>query len=304
MGIEPKRAAVFLNPYSGPARQGGDEHQIRAALEAAGLQPEIIPLRNGLDIRKVVAEKSRTGVDAIVAAGGDGTVSAVGSALVGTDTALGVLPAGTLNHFARDLGLPMELDAAARVIAGGQTTSVDVGEVNGRSFLNISSIGLYSSVVTQRERLMRHGVPRSLALARAALTALWQFPDTTIRFTTGTTGLVAKTPLLFVGNNRYEFAGLQAGRRTCLRGGILQLCTVKNPTRSALLKAAILALMGKLEASPDVVTADVMWARIETLRHSVEVALDGEVVRLRSPLLYSIRARALNVRVPARQSES
>jgi diacylglycerol kinase family enzyme len=295
MGTNTRRVAVFLNPASGLRRQGASEHHVAAALQAAGLDSEIILLQRGLDVGKIVAEKVRSGIRLVVAAGGDGTVSAVGAALAGTEATLGVLPAGTLNHFARDLHLPLELDAAARVIASGETICVDVAEVNGRIFVNNSSIGLYPTMVSVRESWMKRGMPKRLAMIQAAMTAVWRFPNRTVRVTAGETGLKIRTPLVFVGNNEYAFSGLEAGRRARLQDGVLQVCTVRDPSRSALFRTVFLALIGRVSAAPDLQTLRTEQASIRTFRRHVKVALDGEVVRMRSPLFYRIRPASLKV---------
>jgi YegS/Rv2252/BmrU family lipid kinase len=293
MHSEAKRVVVILNPHSGLRREGAPRDLVEAALRAVGLEPEIIPLEGGMDAAKIIGERVQAGCGTVVAAGGDGTINTVGSALAGTETALGVLPTGTLNHFARDLGIPLELEQAARVIAKGQTTRVDVAEVNGRVFLNNSSLGLYPTLVREREKLMKRGIPKTLALCAAASIALWRFPNTAVRVTAGDTGVLVRTPLVFVGNNEYEFAGLEAGTRARLNGGILQLCTVAQPTRSALFLAMLLTSLGR--AAADLHRVDTQRAKITTFRKHVKVALDGEVIRMTSPLVYVIRPGALKV---------
>ena len=304
MPTNPLRIAVLLNPSSGSAREGTAESDIVAAFDAVNIHPEIIPLTRALDPEKEIAKRVSAGFDAIVAAGGDGTVGTVGSALAGTSTAMGVIPAGTLNHFAKDMRLPTDLLAAARVIAAGETTMVDVAEVNGRVFLNNSSIGFYPTLVTEREKRINRGMSKTMALIPAAISALSRFPNTTVRVLTETKGLLGRTPFVFVGNNQYVFSGLQAGSRARLSDGTLQICAVATNSRWTLIKAVVLALIGRIDAEPAVVTLDVPWARIETMRRNVNVALDGEVVRLRSPLLYSIRPAALKVLVPIDQAEA
>lgn len=284
---------VILNPHSGMKREGAPKERVEAALRAAGLEAEIVPLEGGLQVGNAIAQRVREGCGAVVAAGGDGTVSAVGAALAGTDTPMGVLPTGTLNHFARDLGIPVELEEAAGVIARGETARVDVAEVNGRVFLNNSSLGLYPTVVGTREKLMKRGWPKMAALCIAAGIALWRFPNTTVRVSTGDAGRVVRTPLVFVGNNAYEFAGWEAGTRARLTDGLLQLCTITEPSRSALFRSLVLTSLGK--AATDLHTAESGRATITTFRRLVKVALDGEVARMRSPLIYTIRPAALTV---------
>src|SRR5687767_7929930 len=104
--IHPMRVAVLLNPSSGPKREGISESAIRGAFQAVSIQPEIIPLTSAGEVNRHLAERVRAGFHSIVAAGGDGTVNLAGAAVAGTSTALGVLAAGTFNHFAKDMRLP------------------------------------------------------------------------------------------------------------------------------------------------------------------------------------------------------
>src|SRR5579864_154965 len=144
-GIRPVR--VLLNPESGPPP--ADAEQLGGLMQSAGLETQILaapPPR----VAELAREAAGDG-GIVVAAGGDGTVAAVAAAVAGSRATLGVLPIGTSNHFARDLGLPATLPQAISVIAAGHARAVDVGEVNGRLFLNNSSIGMYPRIVHRRE---------------------------------------------------------------------------------------------------------------------------------------------------------
>ena len=126
----------------------------------------------GEDVRAIAAELVGGHPPVVVAGGGDGTISAVASVVAGTGVALGVLPLGTLNHFAKDLGIPLDTGAAVRAIAAKHTIEVDVGVVNGRVFINNSSLGLYPHIVRDRENQQRRlGRGKWYALAWATLTA-------------------------------------------------------------------------------------------------------------------------------------
>src|SRR5712691_1533840 len=120
-------AAVIVNTSSGTA---APRDVLLRLLRASGIDAEIAIATKGCDITALARQQFQNGCRTLVAAGGDGTVSAVAAAIVNTGATLGVLPLGTLNHFAKDLGMPLEIDAAARVIAAGQDVNMDVGEVN------------------------------------------------------------------------------------------------------------------------------------------------------------------------------
>jgi YegS/Rv2252/BmrU family lipid kinase len=297
----PTRVAVLLNKSSGPKREGASEEEIRSAFEPFGIHLDVIPLNDPQEASRQIAQRVKAGIHAIVAAGGDGTVSLVGAALAGTETSLGVLPTGTLNHFAKDMRLPTDLQAAAAAIANGRTVNVDVAEVNGRVFLNNSSLGFYPTIVIERDKRIAKGMSKMIALVPATLTAMWRFPNTTVRLQSEETGIITRTPFVFIGNNHYVFSGLQAGSRAHLCDGRLQLCAIASASRWTLVKSVFLALVGNIETAPEVITLDTRWAKIGTLRRYVRIALDGEVVRMKTPLVYSIRPAALKVLVPAEE---
>ena len=132
-----------------------------------GVRAHVVVTRKGDDISSLAARALSENRHPVVAGGGDGTVSAVAGVLAGTDAAIGVLPMGTLNHFAKDVGIPRHLEVAVRNIFTGQVTNVDVGEVNGRVFVNNSGIGFYPHFVRQREEQEQHGHVKRVAFVLA-----------------------------------------------------------------------------------------------------------------------------------------
>jgi len=234
----------------------------------------------------------------IAAGGGDGTVSAVASVVAGSAVPLGVLPMGTLNHFAKDLGIPLDLDSAVRTLFTGVPAEVDVGEVNGRVFVNNSSIGLYPQIVRERDRGQGRGRGRWLAFASAIAQVLR-------RGVTLHVGVVADkgfeiildTPFLFVGNNPYSVTGLEIGKRARLDCGTLWLCAAPHANRLKLLGLALGALLGRLSQA-DLIQHDLQAALIRTSRRRMHVAIDGEVTLMQTPLRYRVRPGALRVMIP------
>ncbi len=242
------------------------------------------------------------GVQIVVAGGGDGTINAVASVMVDTKVAFGVLPLGTLNHFAKDLGIPLALEAAVRNVAEGRRASVDVGEVNERIFLNNSSLGLYPDMVRDREKQQsRLGRGKWLAALWASLAVLRRYPFLSVRVAVGDTALAQarRTPFVFIGNNAYTMEGFDIGARARLDAGTLSLYVAQHPGRLALLRFAVLALCGRLaqERDFDVLLAEKM--DITTHRKRLRVATDGEVTVMATPLRYRTRPGALTVIVPA-----
>ncbi len=133
----------LLNGKAGTCDVGTATTLIEKLGAEHGVDVEVIAFDPGSDLTAMAKEAVESGSSIVAAGGGDGTISAVAAALVGTDTALGVLPLGTLNHFAKDLGIPLKLEDAVRALLTGETIAVDVAEINGKVFLNNSSLGLY-----------------------------------------------------------------------------------------------------------------------------------------------------------------
>ncbi len=251
-------------------------------------------------MRTLAREAVAAGCAALVAGGGDGTVNVVASALVGTSIPLGVLPLGTLNHFAKDLGVPADLGEAAAIVLAGHTEQVDVGDVNGHIFLNNSSIGVYPRLVRLRERYQRYGLSKWLAAFWAMLAVLRRHSFMGVRIVADGETSVRRTPFVFVGNNRYRMEGLAAGSRESLTDGRLSLYVMNASGRRGLLWLAWQVLIGRADQLRELESAELLEAEIETRRRTIQLALDGEVINERAPLTYRVRPAALTVLVPER----
>ena len=239
------------------------------------------------------------GVALVVVGGGDGTISAAASALVGTETLLGILPLGTLNHFARDLGIPDQLEGAVKLIAERPVRQVDVAEMNGRIFINNSAIGLYPLMVVDRDsQRKRLGRPKAAAMIVASIRTLVRFGHQRLILTVNEQEGVVDTPLLFVGNNDYRIDLPAAGQRESLEDGKLCILVMRKKTRRGFIAATARALVNRSRPDDMVRLDDVERLRVSSRRRVLAVSLDGEVVRAEPPLDYKIRPRALRVIAP------
>jgi YegS/Rv2252/BmrU family lipid kinase len=301
----PSRPAVIINAASG----ADDKKEARAQLEkvfaAANVAARIQLAQSGDEIIQFARRAVKDNCQPIIAGGGDGTINAVASLLVDTDRTLGVLPLGTLNHFAKDLKIPLDLEGAARVCLEGREMRVDVGEVNERIFLNNSSLGLYPNIVRHREKQQeRLGRGKWPAFVWATLTMLRRYPFLNVRLSTDEQSLLRRTPFVFIGNNEYEMESFNIGARSCMDKGQLSLYVAHRTGRLGLLRLALRALFGKLRDAQDfdAVCTKELW--IET-RHPkrLRVATDGEVTIMTTPLHYRARAGALRVLVPKGSDE-
>lgn len=297
------KVAVLLNAGAGGIGSSNCEErkqEILAACEAAGIDAAVHlcePAHLTETARKIAAARD---VDAIVAAGGDGTVSAVAGALIGHTIPLAVIPLGTLNHFAKDIGMPVgDLADAVRAIAAYQTKRIDVGELNGRIFINNSSIGLYPEIVLVRDAVRRTtGTGKWSAMVRAAARVLRRFPLLRVRIATRERVLIAKTPFVFIGNNAYTLNLFELGGRAALDRGQLSLYMVRSTSRLKMFWLMVRAILQRLDAIADFEAHAISEAVVGTGKRLLKVALDGEVQMMAPPLHYRSRPQALRIVIP------
>jgi diacylglycerol kinase family enzyme len=297
--LNPRTIPVIVNVSSAGGRAGDGREALVRLFENAGLDARIIAVEPGTSIGAIAREALRAHPPVIVAAGGDGTHSAVAHELRGTDTALGIIPLGTANHFPRDLGIPADLAGAVRAIAQGHRITIDVGEVNGITFVNNSSLGLYPGIVRRRERQQRR-LRRSkrAAMTWAILAALRHSPLLSLTFRIDDREGRLRSPFVFIGNNEYTMEGFDIGRRAKLDAGVLSVYTTARSTAAGLFALALRALFGCLRQARDFAAARVRTLQIEAPHRAILVATDGELRRMEPPLEYRIVRGALHVIVP------
>ena len=290
-----RSVVVFLNAGSGGGNDAALATRIAELFEHAGAHAEVRLVR-GHELSAALRAAIERRPDAIVAGGGDGTVGSVAAALVGGPIALGVLPLGTLNHFAKDLGLPLALEAAVERIAHGTVHRVDVGEVNGRIFVNNSSLGLYPDIVRERERQQRRlGRGKWAAFVWASIGALRRFPFMGVRLSIDGRAALRRTPFVFIGNNVYSMQGFAIGERERLDAGCLSLYVAQRAGRLKLLVLALHALFGRLEQARDFDALSAAEIDVESKRKRLRVATDGEITMMTPPLRYRTRPASLLV---------
>jgi len=278
---------AFVNPAA------GNVDAVDQALNKAGcydVRP-VTPDAVTQAVREAVAE----GATRVAAVGGDGTVSAAAAAIAGTDVELVVIPAGTFNHFARDHGIPTELDAACAVGRSSRIECADVAFVNGRLFLNTSSVGVYANFLRVRDRWEpRLGYWSASAIAAGR--TLVRVQPFNVHFGTDHLERTYETPLVFVGLGERELKLPALGGRVAGGRSGLHVMIVRGRGRARLLALAFAAAARGTRAltrTPHVDAYLVSRCRIEQ-RHST-VAVDGEIVSIDSPLDYELHARALRL---------
>jgi diacylglycerol kinase family enzyme len=290
---------VIVNAGSGTDDKSGVRQQLTDAFAAAGINARIRVARNGDELVSLGRQALTSGARTIVAGGGDGTISAIAAILAGTEARLGVLPLGTLNHFAKDLGIPLDLTGAVRNLITGRTAQIDIGEVNGHVFINNSSLGIYPRLVRMRERIRRQGLSKWRAFAVALYTVLRRYPLVAVRLIAGGQRLIRRTPFVFIGNNEYETASFRMGGRKELNGGRLSIYTAPVRGRFELFKLFVKAFFRRINEQDNFDILSATEVSVETKRRTIRIALDGEVKQLRTPLHYRVRPAVLRVIVPS-----
>lgn len=294
----PRAVEVIINTRSGTSSKEQAREQLADLFRQSGIEARISLARSGESLVELARRAVHSDAATIVAGGGDGTINAVASTLIDTDKTLGVLPLGTLNHFAKDLKIPLELGEAARTIIANHAVQVDVGEVNGQIFLNNSSLGLYPSLVHKREQRQRLGHGKWPAFIWAAFSVMRRYPFLDVRLNADGRVISSRTPFVFVGNNKYEMESFNIGTRTRLDEGQLSLYFSHRTRRLGLVRLGLRALLGRVEKAEEFVAVCATEVSIETRRRRIRVATDGEVTMIRPPLRYRARPGALRVIVP------
>jgi diacylglycerol kinase family enzyme len=289
---------VIINASSGAVDRDQTQTVLESIFEASDVKARIHIAETGtqlLDLARMVAEGD---AETVVAGGGDGTVSAVASALIGRNKRLGVLPLGTLNHFAKDLRIPLDLQQASRTIIEGHTILIDVAEVNERVFINNSSLGLYPRLVRHREAKQRLGHGKWPAFLWAGISVLRRYPLVYVRLNADGHGFETRTPFVFIGNNEYQMESFNIGTRGRLDRGQLSLYVTPRTGRLALMRLALRALFRRLREARDFVAISTNELWVETRRSGVRIAVDGEIAVMQSPLHYRVIPLSLRVIVP------
>ena len=291
-----REVTVILNAASGSAEGRDTEDRVREAFRAAGAEALVHSAETGEKIGELARRAAGDANGVVVAGGGDGTMSSIAAAVAGSDKEFGVLPLGTLNHFAKDLGIPQDLALAARTVVEGESTLVDVGEVNGRVFLNNSSIGLYPRIVKHRkEQQERLGWGKWPALVWATIHALHRHKPLDVILSVDGQEIRRRAAFVFVGNNVYDMEGFDIGTRASLDGGELSVYLSRYARPFDLLVLAFRALFGRLKGAPGFESLRTTELQIETRAPEIRVATDGEVLMVRTPLRYRVRPRSLRV---------
>ena len=292
----PVKGTLFLNRSSGVKLPEGEVEALGGAAREAGL--EVIELTRDVNCPQIIRDRVGRGTTLFVAAGGDGTVHHVMQAVVNSGADFAVIPTGTYNHFARDMGIPLEWREALDVALNGERRQVDTGRINDRYFVNNVSIGLYPEVVMLREARGRD-YPRWKARLFAIYTTLRRYPHVTMTVEADGRHEVVRTHVFMVSNNHYDLerVGIEASRAR-LTEGRLGVYWLTHVPRWQLTRYLSRYLAGRVRTIPDFRSFRTLRMRVQSARRHLKVGVDGEVFTMETPLVITTVPQSLVVRVP------
>ncbi|SNB61388.1 Diacylglycerol kinase family enzyme [Arboricoccus pini] len=301
-----RRLRLVINGEGGAAQAKGGADRLKAELERlsreAALDCTVVmtdgPSMPGTLKEALTAARAGT-LDAVVVGGGDGTIAAAAGIFADTGVPLGALPLGTVNHFAKDVGMPTSLDDALRALAMAEIAKVDLGEVNGRVFTNNAVLGVHPFMVAERDKRQRsHGWSKWPAMGWAFLKLLKHLPSRRLTLHVDGTSRNLRTPLVFVGVNDYRIESMDLRRSEGMANGNLWLLIARHDRPSAFVGFALRALLTGFDWEGDFEVVRARELKVECRRHHLPVTYNGELERLEMPLEFKLRPLALTILKP------
>jgi len=293
------RCHVLFNSQSGTALELGlTGEALRQRLEAEGHEAYVDD--DDRDLSGRIADAIAASTEIVVVAGGDGTVTAVAQAMLDSDKTMAVLPMGTANLLARDLGIPLELDEWLAAFELMQPRRIDVGEVNGLAFLHKVVVGFVPGIAAGRELLRgRDGIGARFGFLRYFFRRLFRSRRLAVEIATPDgEPRIHRVQAVAVASNAYEEGFARFFSRPRLDAGILTLYILKHLRITDLFRLCVAFLMGRWRDDEALDIESVEAVRIRSRKKSLKVMLDGEVTTLEPPLSFSIRPGALKVLAP------
>ena len=307
MSEQLKPLSLIYNKKSGFHAANKDEvyEQLVADLSTAGFEIQSFELSECINFDQMMQDillrhRQAENVGVVVAAGGDGTLNAVASKLMGTDIPMGILPLGTFNYVARVLNIPLDLLDAAKAIGEGQPRSVHVAQLNQHIYLNNASLGLYPLFIQKREQFNKHFGRFPLHAYTSALDVLIRDrKELKLEVEVDGQRYPVKTPLIFFGNNQLQLAEMKLRIAEAAEAGKVAGVVVAKSDKRTLFKTLWQLIKGNLDQASDVYSFAADEVIVHSKRNKLTVAVDGEIVTMTPPLKITVRKHALNVMVPA-----
>jgi diacylglycerol kinase family enzyme len=296
---------VILNARSGSHKAQETRQILEKVLGASGRSFRISVV-SGDAISRVAQERAAGDCEVLVAGGGDGTICGVAEAALQAGKPLGVLPLGTFNYFARNLGIPLELVAAAKVILDGFSVRAPVFDLDGRLVLSNVSIGIHPAILLQRRRLYRRwGRNQLSAYLSVFLTAFREAPRLRVRLATAEGEVMRETPLVMLCSNAFQMKLFQLAGSECLAAGKFALYVARISGRATVFRLCLRALLRCLRPGVDYEVVCASDVTIETLRcRRLRAAVDGQLQKMKSPIRFRVASELLRVLAPQGMSQA
>jgi diacylglycerol kinase family enzyme len=294
-----RRICVVLNPGSGAPPDEPREAMIERVLRDRVAECALRVAGPDDDLGAIAREAADDGFDVVAAAGGDGTINAVASALRGRGAALGVVPLGTFNYIARGLGVPEDPERATALLADGGLRRMDAAEVNGRLFLNNASLGAYPRILARREEIYRRW-------GRSRIAANWSVVDALVEAATPMTVTLStedgrrrvRTPLIFVARSAFQLGRFALEGERIVRAGRMAVFVAPEAGRAGMVWRAARLATGALRRGRDFTLLGTDALTVESAASGRLVARDGERERIAGPLRFRMRRGFLRVVTP------
>lgn len=292
-----RRICLLVNQESGRVKR--DPAALETVEETLGGNAEVRRVGKGKMIEAAARRAIDEGFEVVVPVGGDGTIMTVAGVAADTESALGILPMGTFNFFARGLGIPDDPSEAAKILLTGHPRAFSIGEVNGRVFLNNASLGVYPKILRARETVYRR-------FGRRRIAAYWSVAKTFARFQrplsltldTGSETARIRTPLLFVARSAFQLEEYELAGADCVENGRFAVFAAPDGNRRDLFLQAWRLIRRNMQPGEDFVLRCETEFTVDAARRKVLVACDGEKFLMRYPLSFRMRSDALKVITP------
>lgn len=300
LDVASSRVALVFNGAAGKKDARLRTEAIRERLAPNVADFATYPVTKGVSIADAAKRAMQDGAQIILALGGDGTQVAVASAVVGSETVMATLPGGTFNYFARELGVGDTVDMALDTVLAGHVRQLDVGEVNGRIFLNNASFGVYPEILKRREAIYKRWGRSRIAAYWSVIIALRDMRDPMhLSLIQGDSKRDIRTPLAFAARSAFQLESLGLDGAPEVRDGKIALFIATGRKPRDLLAAAFRLAAGRVMKGQDFELLVADEFKIDIGHKHRLLAFDGEKGRMGGPFHMRVQRKALSVIVPA-----
>lgn len=306
MDMSLKPLSMIYNEKSGFHASKNDQiyEQLMTLWTEQGFEIQVFDIASEASIdvlmQKVVSRHQQyTDHGVIVAAGGDGTLNAVASQLLNQEIPMGILPLGTFNYVARVLNIPLDLLEAAKVVGTGEARDSHVARINDHIYLNNASLGLYPLFIKKRELYNQKFGRFPLHAYTSGLDVLIRDrKELKLELEVDGTKYPVKTPLLFFGNNQLQLEEMKLKIAKCAELGEVAGVILAKSDKATLFKTLFQLIRGNLEKAEDVYSFSGEQVAVYSKKSSLTIAIDGELMEIKTPLHFSVAKNALKIMVP------